>query len=399
MTDVAIAERTENAIEQAGAKNNLATHVRLFEKELDQRLATFAQALPEHVPVAKFKRNLITAVVQNPDLLRCFRPSLFQAAMTSASLGLLLDPNLGHGYILPFKDNKKGVLLAQFIPGYRGYIYLARQSGEISSISAYEVCENDYFDYALGLTEKLDHKPSDGDRGAITHFYCIVRYKDGGHHIEVMTKGEVDRIRLRSQSKNSPAWRDDYAMMGRKTVIRRAAKYMPLSVQRAAALDAAYDTGRIARFEDGEIVIDGDAVPVDEAEGTGEQPDRPMPGSRLDQFERQQQQARTEPKAETAHDPQTGEVRDDAGQGERDPFFAGESYEIVVPAKGRHTYDWDKWAAFMMETADKAITEDEVLQLRDHNEHSLKRAKVSSPEKAVEVETYLQQRAQQLGAG
>lgn len=299
----AIAER-EPAEEGGEKRNSFAVRVKAFEKELDLRTATFAQALPEHVPVAKFKRNLITAVVQTPDLLNCFRPSLFQAAMTSASLGLLLDPSLGHGYILPFNDGRSGRQLAQFIPGYRGYLHLARQSGEILSVSAYEVCERDEFDYELGLEERLVHKPALGDRGELRYVYCIVRYKEGGHHIEVMTRADVDRIRSRSKSKNSPAWRDDYAMMARKTVIRRAAKYMPLSVQRAAALDAAYDEGRAARIEAGEIVIDGEAFEV--AAEPEQQIERKA--SKLERFE--------EEPADPPHDPDTGEIHE--AQPERD---------------------------------------------------------------------------------
>lgn len=296
----AVAERDIDQADEAPRRTSLAVQVKGFEQELDLRTATFAQALPEHVPVAKFKRNLLMAVVQNPDLLNCWRPSLFQSAMTSASLGLLLDPALGHGYILPFRDNKKQRLLAQFIPGYRGYLHLARQSGEISSVSAYEVCAKDHFVYELGLNEKLEHKPAMGDRGELVYVYCIVRHKDGGHHVEVMTKGDVDRIRARSQSKNSPAWRDDYMMMARKTVIRRASKYMPLSVQRAAALDAAYDTGRIAHIENGEIVIEGEEA--DDA------PQIEHGGSKLEQFEGRHGGATDEP----AHDPDTGEIAQDA---------------------------------------------------------------------------------------
>lgn len=258
----------------------LPAKVKAFEQELEQRSGAFAQALPEHVPLDKFRRNLITAVVQNPKLLDCYRPSLFQAAMTAASLGLLLDRELGHGYILSFREGKSGRDIAQFIPGYRGFIHLARQSDEISSVSAYEVCKNDVFEYELGLNEKLTHKPADGDRGEVTHAYCVVRYKDGGHHLEVLPRAEIDRIRSRSRSKDNGPWVTDYAMMARKSAIRRAAKYMPLSVQRAAALDAAFETGRVAHIEGGDLVIDHD-------EETGEitQPKLEQKDTKLEAFE------------------------------------------------------------------------------------------------------------------
>ena len=53
-----------------------------------------------------------------------------------------------------------------------------------TSISAHEVCKNDRFDYKFGLNEQLDHTPHSGDRGPVTHFYAIAKFRDGGHHFE-----------------------------------------------------------------------------------------------------------------------------------------------------------------------------------------------------------------------
>ncbi|MDK4605731.1 recombinase RecT, partial [Kingella kingae] len=67
------------------------------------------------------------------------------------------------------------------IIGYRGMIDLARRSGQIISLSARAVYENDEFSYEYGLHEDLKHKPyEDGDSGALTHVYAVAKLKDGG---------------------------------------------------------------------------------------------------------------------------------------------------------------------------------------------------------------------------
>ena len=59
-------------------------------------------------------------------------------------------------------------------------------------------------------------------------------------------------------------WKDHYAEMGRKTVIRRLAKYLPLSIEfsTAAALDGQADAGE----QDMPGVLDGDFVLMDAPE-------------------------------------------------------------------------------------------------------------------------------------
>jgi recombination protein RecT len=257
---------TEQATtEQPTADKKAISPVNTLRSRLDRMAKQFETALPKHIEVERFTRNIMTAVQQMPELLDCDQQSLISAAMTAAHLGLMVG-QLGQAWIIPFNVKGKG-RLATFIIGYRGYITLARNSGEVTSLYAYEVCEKDLFEYELGLHLKCEHKPATGDRGPITYVYCVVHFKDGGHHVEVMTKADVDVIRSRSKAPNSPAWRNDYMMMARKTVIRRAAKYMPLDVQRAAAVDAAYEIDRRRAFIiDEEVVIEGEASEVSDEE-------------------------------------------------------------------------------------------------------------------------------------
>ena len=53
-----------------------------------------------------------------------------------------------------------------------------------------------------------------------------------------MTVDEVESIRNRSKAKDRGPWVTDYEAMALKTVIRRAAKYLPLSTEAQIAVAA-----------------------------------------------------------------------------------------------------------------------------------------------------------------
>lgn len=224
-------------------------------------------ALPRHLTADRFMRTVLTAVQNNPKLLECSRTSLFAAIITGAQLGLEADGILGQGFLVPFKK------IVQFIPGYRGLITLARNSGEVTAIQAQPVYERDFFEYQFGLNERLDHIPARGDRGEITFFYAYAKFRDGGYYWDVMSREQVNAIRENSSGYiaakryakngviNSP-WATHYDEMGRKTAVRRIAKYLPMDVQRAAFIADSYDTGKTAVIDsDGVLQIDN--VPVE----------------------------------------------------------------------------------------------------------------------------------------
>ncbi len=239
----------------------------------------FALVLPKHLTPDRLVRMAVTQLRINPALKGCDKTSFIAAVMTAAQLGLEPDGVLGHAYMVPFKSN--GVTNVQLIPGYKGLLTLARNSGEVSSISAHEVCEKDEFEFAFGLEEKLVHKPARGDRGKITHFYAIAKFKDGGHHMDVMTVEEVETLRNKSSGykaykagyTKSAIWEEHFTEMGRKTAIRRIAKYLPLNVQRAAAIDSMYDAGKNAQIDKyGDFVIEAEGKEVEETKAVENKP-------------------------------------------------------------------------------------------------------------------------------
>jgi recombination protein RecT len=192
-----------------------------------------ARALPKHMDADRLSRVVMTTIRTNPKLLECNVPSLIAAVMQSAQLGL--EPGLlGHCYLIPFKDSKNNTSNVQFIVGYKGLIDLARRSGNIESIAAHVVHENDEFLIEYGLEEKLVHKPATKDRGKPILVYAYAKFTGGGHQTEFMTLDEVEAIRRRSKSANNGPWVTDWAEMAKKTVIRRLWKYLPISIEIAS---------------------------------------------------------------------------------------------------------------------------------------------------------------------
>jgi recombination protein RecT len=247
--------------------------------------------------------------VQNtPKLLECDKRSFLSAVMTCAQLGLEPDGYLGQAYLIPFKGK------VQFIPGYKGLITLARNSGDVESLIAREVRANDIFGhwnerieaYELNMAspEPPYHAPPKGkERGPVEYFYSVARFKDGGCQWEVMTLADVHMIRNRSagwqsavqynKTDKSP-WSTDEVEMGKKTLIRRIAKYLPMSVQKATRVEDQHDRG-------GHAIIDAAGELVAEEE-IGDDAERQLPaaGSKLDRLEQE---------FEIEHDAETGEIK------------------------------------------------------------------------------------------
>lgn len=197
-------------------------------------------ALPKHLTVDRLLRVAMTSIQRNPKLLECTQESLLACVMTCAQLGLEPDQFLGQAYLVPFKNNKKGVMECQLIPGYRGYIALARRSGEVQTVSSQVVYEKDHFDFVYGIDDKLEHRPNlNGDRGKPIGAYAIFKYKDGGYSFDFMPEAEIQKVRERSKSKDDGPWVTDTDEMRKKTVIKRHSKLAPMSIEflKAAALE------------------------------------------------------------------------------------------------------------------------------------------------------------------
>lgn len=181
----------------------------------------------------RLARIAVTTLRTTPALAKCSVPSLLGALVQCAQLGLEPDPRLGLAYLVPYGQD------AQLIVGYRGMIALARRSGEVASVEAHVVYDRDAFECSYGAAPVLTHTPClQGDRGEPFAVYALARFKDGTLLWDVMTADEVEKVRSRSRASKGGPWVTDWAEMARKTVVRRLAKYLPLSVEWADAQES-----------------------------------------------------------------------------------------------------------------------------------------------------------------
>lgn len=193
------------------------------------------QALPGMIKPDRMIRVALTAINRQPKLFQCTLSSIVGSVLAAAQLGLMPDGMVGEGYMIPFYNNRKQAYECQFMIGYKGYITLAYRSGMVESFQARAVYSSDTFRYEFGLNEVLYHVPS-GKGGELTHVYAVIKLKGGGHVIDVMTREEVERVRAFSKTSDSTPWKEHYAEMAIKSVIRRIAKRCPLSAEFSQAV-------------------------------------------------------------------------------------------------------------------------------------------------------------------
>lgn len=234
--------------------------------EVQDRIAKMGNqlksVLPAHIDIAKFQRVAMTAIAMDPALLNADRQSLYQSLTKAAQDGLLPDKREGALVIYKVKKKIDGrdewVEAVQWMPMVAGILKKIRQSGEIASISAHAVYENDEFDYVLGDHEQIHHKPTHGAPGKIKGAYCIVALKDGFKVRDYMPWWRIEKAKAAAKTKFVwDAWPDEMAI---KTVIKHIAKVLPQSTD----IEAAFTRDDTAQFQATAALLGshGDAPPA-----------------------------------------------------------------------------------------------------------------------------------------
>lgn len=255
---------TTPARRESGAGTAVAPSVaasRTLKDALEARQSEIARALAGRVDPGAFIRVALTTVNKSPQLAECTTASILMALLEAASLGLVPNSVMGEAYLVPFNNKiklpgggERWEKQAQFIPGYRGLVKLARNTGVVKTVIARAVRAGDEFAVEFGLDEMLRHRADfdedDYDQKPIRYVYAVALFADGTKQFEVMSKAAVDKIRQRSKSKDNGPWVTDYDEMALKTIVRRLCKRLPLSD---------FDLARAIEADDRDVV-DGSLV-------------------------------------------------------------------------------------------------------------------------------------------
>ena len=222
-------EKKQTAVAAAGKPKTLKDYVQ-------QMIPEIQKALPSVMTPERFTRIVLSALSTTPKLQECTPSSFLGAMMTAAQLGMEPNTPLGQAYLTPRWNGKKQTNECTFQLGYKGLIDLAYRSGQVSTIAAHTVYQNDEFSYELGLEPKLHHVPAMTGRGDAIGFYALYKTKDGGFGFEVMS---VEDARAHAQrfseaakkGYSSSSWDTNFEEMAKKTVLKKVLKYAPLKTE------------------------------------------------------------------------------------------------------------------------------------------------------------------------
>jgi len=164
---------------------------------------------------------------------------------------------MGECWLIPYGNE------CQFQIGYQGLSKILYRNPDVQNITSECVYENDEFEYALGLSPTLSHKPVSVKRGKLIAVYCVVRFSNQEPIFKVMTIDDLKGIQALSKAGNSSIWfssKDPENWMLKKTCFKQLCKLLPktLNMSKIIAYDNVVEGGGAMRLDDNNqpIVID-----------------------------------------------------------------------------------------------------------------------------------------------
>jgi len=247
------AKATAIAVDQLGEKRSAP--VNELRKYLEKLKPQLQAALPKHLNADRMARIAMTEFSKNPALQDCTFQSIAACVMTASQLGLEIGVG-GQAYMIPYGT------VATFVPGWKGLIDLVSRAGR-SSVWTGAVFDGDVFDWELGDTPFLKHKPmGENDPDKMLFAYAIGRVN--GSDCPIIECWPNARIKKHFDKNVIPKLqRSHYAnkhweMYARKVVLLQVLKYLPQSIELHAAVEIAHaaDEGR-------PVSIDADFVTIE----------------------------------------------------------------------------------------------------------------------------------------
>lgn len=213
----------------------------------DKVQASLAGTLGDAMRAKTFTASLISAVNTNTALRECEGMSTISAALLGESLKLSPSPQLGHYYLVPFKDNKAGVTKATFQLGWKGYYQLALRSGQYRNIDAVAIKEGELEEYnpvtgEIKINPTID--PVARENAKTIGYYAFFELVNGFKKQMYWSKEKMEAHALKyskgySAKKGYTFWEKDFDGMALKTMYRQLiGKYGIMSIDMQTAYSA-----------------------------------------------------------------------------------------------------------------------------------------------------------------
>jgi recombination protein RecT len=224
-----------------------------------------------NIEPAQFVQIVISELKKNEKLVQAFQEnpsSMFASILAGAEIGLIPSDMLGEFYLIPRRiDGKQSVTP---LIGYKGLVNILLRSGEITKIHTECVFQGDEFEPIYGLEPNIIHKPNfDVERSANTlkFVYAVAKLKNGDHQFQVLSKGDIIKIKALSRYDNDLYFndkKDPNLWMVRKTALIQLAKMLPKDFygKKAVEMDNQLEGGAMLTLdENNEIkIVDGKKI-------------------------------------------------------------------------------------------------------------------------------------------
>lgn len=201
----------------------------------------------------RFITAIVSAVNNNSSLAECTNDSIYSGALLGESLNLSPSPQLGHYYLVPFKDKEKGKV-AQFQLGYKGYLQLAIRSGYYKKINVLDIKEGELIKYNP-LDEEIEvnliEDEEKREKAKTIGYYAMFEYTNGFKKTLYWSKNKmIEHAKKYSQGYRADLskgtsytfWSKDFDGMAFKTMLRQLISkwgIMSIEMQNAVEKDMA----------------------------------------------------------------------------------------------------------------------------------------------------------------
>lgn len=197
--------------------SNAVSPVLDFKRNLSGLLSGGEIPLPDAVPLEAFKNAAIVAFTDGADIQHCEPASIYASLRKLGAMGLVPDGN--EAALVAYGKT------CQAMPMVGGVIKRIRNSALVETLWTEIVFEGErIIAWQEDGARMWEHVESNGDRidlmsrgGNLIGSYVVCKMKDGSVEFEAMRRDEIENARKASNAPNSPAWKNWYDQMARKT--------------------------------------------------------------------------------------------------------------------------------------------------------------------------------------